>query len=172
MHTVRQILKSLNISICWPKVNRTKCLLPRHSLAALLILTNSFVLVSYFTSCSSEWVNTVKSKHILQTPVSICAEFRWQNWHWESKKFDHILEDHRSLRWLNISEKILINDLVLVLKCSSGQHQVINLQPRLVSSTLRADSVGGTTRVLLWRGLKCCNHLPKDLNVQFRVLRT
>ena len=36
------------------------------------------------------------------------------------KKFDHISEGRRSLKWLNVSEKILFNDLVLVFKCLNG----------------------------------------------------
>ena len=36
------------------------------------------------------------------------------------KKFDHISEGRRSLKWLNVSDKILFNDLVLVFKCLNG----------------------------------------------------
>ena len=35
------------------------------------------------------------------------------------KKFDHISEGRTSLKWLNVSE-ILFNDLVLVFKCLNG----------------------------------------------------
>ena len=35
------------------------------------------------------------------------------------KKFDHISEGRTSLKWLNLSE-ILFNDLVLVFKCLNG----------------------------------------------------
>ena len=33
------------------------------------------------------------------------------------RKFDHISEGRRSLKWLNVSQKILFNDLVLAFKC-------------------------------------------------------
>ena len=36
------------------------------------------------------------------------------------KKFDHISRGRRSLKWLDVTEKVLFNDLVLVLKCVNG----------------------------------------------------
>ena len=36
------------------------------------------------------------------------------------KKFDHISQGRRSLKWLDVTEKVLFNDLVLVLKCVNG----------------------------------------------------
>ena len=35
-------------------------------------------------------------------------------------KFDHISQGRRSLRWLDVTEKILFNDLVLAYKCVNG----------------------------------------------------
>ena len=36
------------------------------------------------------------------------------------RKFDHISQGRRSLGWLNVTEKILFNDLVLAFKCVNG----------------------------------------------------
>ena len=36
------------------------------------------------------------------------------------KKFDHISQGRRSLKWLDVTEKVLFNDLVLVFKCVNG----------------------------------------------------
>ena len=36
------------------------------------------------------------------------------------KRFDHISQERRSLKWLDVTEKVLFNDLVLVFKCVNG----------------------------------------------------
>ena len=36
------------------------------------------------------------------------------------RKFDHISQGRRSLRWLHVTEKALFHDLVLVFKCVNG----------------------------------------------------
>ena len=36
------------------------------------------------------------------------------------RKFDHISQSRRSLGWLDVTEKILFNDLVLAFKCVNG----------------------------------------------------
>ena len=36
------------------------------------------------------------------------------------RKFDHISQGRRSLRWLDVTEKVLFNDLVLAFKCVNG----------------------------------------------------
>ena len=36
------------------------------------------------------------------------------------KKFDHISQGRRSLKWLDVKEKVLFNDLILVLKRVNG----------------------------------------------------
>ena len=36
------------------------------------------------------------------------------------RKFDHISQGRRSLGWLEVTEKILFNDLVLAFKCVNG----------------------------------------------------
>ena len=35
-------------------------------------------------------------------------------------KFDHISQGQRSLTWLDVTEKVLFNDLVLAFKCVNG----------------------------------------------------
>ena len=36
------------------------------------------------------------------------------------RKFDYISQGRRSLRWLDVTEKVLFNDLVLAFKCVNG----------------------------------------------------
>ena len=36
------------------------------------------------------------------------------------RKFDHISQGRRSLRWLDVTETVLFNDLVLAFKCVNG----------------------------------------------------
>ena len=36
------------------------------------------------------------------------------------RKFDHISQGRRSLRWLDVTEKVLFNDLVLAYQCVNG----------------------------------------------------
>ena len=36
------------------------------------------------------------------------------------KKYDHISEALKSLKWLNVKEKLLFNDLVMVYKCMNN----------------------------------------------------
>ena len=36
------------------------------------------------------------------------------------KQFDHISRGRRSLKWLDLTEKVVFNDLVLVFKCVNG----------------------------------------------------
>ena len=38
----------------------------------------------------------------------------------ELRKFDHISQDQRSLRWLDVTEKVLFDKLVLAFKCVNG----------------------------------------------------
>ena len=91
------------------------------------------------------------------------------------KKFDHISEGRTSLKWLNLSE-ILFNDLVLVFKCLNGLASVYLVDYFLTPSAthnrnLRRSgdlslprcrlSVG--QRGFYFRGAKRWNDLPKDL---------
>ena len=75
-----------------------------------LVLTNSFVFSKLFY-CSSVWGNTSKRNlHKLQLVQNFAARVILG-----LRKFDHISQGRRSLRLLDVTEKVLFNDLDLVL---------------------------------------------------------
>ena len=47
------------------------------------------------------------------------------------KKFDDISQGRRSLKWLDVKEKVLFNDLVLVFKCVNGFGKCLTTRRRL-----------------------------------------
>ena len=81
----------------------------------LLLLINNFVFSKLFY-CSSVWGNTSKRKlHKLQLVQTFAARVVLG-----LRKSDHISQGRRSLRWLDVTEKVLFNDLVLAYKCVNG----------------------------------------------------
>ena len=94
------------------QMGRIKHLLDRKT---LLLLINSFIFSKLFY-CSSVWGNTSKRNlHKLQLVQNFAARVVLG-----LKKFDHISQGRRSLKWLDVTEKVLFNDLVLVFKCVNG----------------------------------------------------
>ena len=93
-------------------IRRIKHLLDKKT---LLLLINSFVFSKLFY-CSSVWGNTSKRNlHKLQLVHNFAARVVLG-----LRKFDHISQGRKSLRWLDVSEKVLFNDLVLAFKCVNG----------------------------------------------------
>ena len=91
------------------QIGRIKHLLDKKT---LLLLINSFVFSKLFY-CSSEWGNTSKRNlHKLQLVQNFDARVVLG-----LKKFDHISQGRRSFKWLDVTEKVLFNDLVSVFKC-------------------------------------------------------
>ena len=91
------------------------------------------------------------------------------------KKFDHISEGRTSLKWLNVSE-ILFNDLVLVFKCLNGLapgYLAVYFVTRLAihrrnlrrsgDLSLPRCRLSAGQRGFYFRGAKRWNDLPKDL---------
>ena len=94
------------------QISRIKHLLDKKT---LLLLINSFVFSKLFY-CSSVWGNTSKRNlHKLQLVQNFAARVVLG-----LRKFDHISQGRRSLRWLDVTEKVLFNDLVLAFKCVNG----------------------------------------------------
>ena len=94
------------------QISRIKHLLDKKT---LLLLINSFVFSKLFY-CSSVWGNTSKRNlHKLQLVQNFAARVVLG-----LRKFDHISPGRRSLRWLDVTEKVLFNDLVLAFKCVNG----------------------------------------------------
>ncbi|CAH3180272.1 unnamed protein product, partial [Porites evermanni] len=55
------------------------------------------------------------------------------------KKYDHITEGLKSLNWLNVNDRLLVNDLLMVHKLKTGQ------------------------RSFTFRGAKLYNNLPNEI---------
>ena len=118
------------------------------------------------------WGNTTKSNiHKLQLVQNFAARIVLG-----LRKFDHISEGRKSLKWLNVSEKILFNDLVLAFKCING------LVPEYLSnyfvkrSSIHSRNTRGSgdlniplcrlstgQRGFYFRGVRQWNNLTKDL---------
>ena len=109
VHTTKTASSCMNQLV---QISRIKHLLDRKT---LLLLLNSFVF-SKLLYCSSVWGNTSKRNlHKLQLVQNFAARVVLG-----LRKFDHISQGRRSLRWLDVTEKVLFNDLVLAYKCVNG----------------------------------------------------
>ena len=114
VHTTKTASSCMNQLV---QISRIKHLLDKKT---LLLLINSFVFSKLFY-CSSVWGNTSKRNlHKLQLVQNFAARVVLG-----LRKFDHISQGRRSLRWLDVTEKVLFNDLVLAYKCVNGLAQTI-----------------------------------------------
>ena len=86
------------------QINRIKHLLDKET---LLLIINSFVFSRLFY-CSSVWSNTsVTNIHKLQLVQNFAARIILG-----LRKYDHIFAGLRSLRWLNVKQRLMVNDAV------------------------------------------------------------
>ena len=109
VHVTKTVSSCMNQLV---QIGRIKHLLDGKT---LFLLINSFVFSKLFY-CSSVWGNTSKRNlHKLQLVQNFAARVVLG-----LKKFDHISQGRRSLKWLDVTEKVLFNDLVLVFKCVNG----------------------------------------------------
>ena len=91
------------------QINRIKHLLDRKT---LMLLINAFVFSKLFY-CSTVWSNTCKTNvKKLQLVQNFAARILLG-----LKKFDHISQGLKSLNWLPVSDRILVNDAIMVYKC-------------------------------------------------------
>ena len=104
--------KSLSVANCLLKlkqINRIKHLLDRKT---LLLVMNSFVF-SKLLYCSTVWSNTSNS--------NIAKLQKVQNFAGRIilglRKYDHISDGLRSLNWLPIKERLILNDATMMHKC-------------------------------------------------------
>ena len=103
VHVTKTVSSCMNQLV---QIGRIKHLLDKKT---LLLLINSFVFSKLFY-CSSVWGNTSKRNlHKLQLVQNFAARVVLG-----LKKFDHISQGRRSLKWLDVTEKVLFNDLGLV----------------------------------------------------------
>ena len=82
----------------------------------LLLLINAFVFSKLFY-CLTVWSNTSKaSVKRLQLVQNFAGRIVLG-----LKKYDHISEGLRSLKWLSVSDKLLLHDSIMVDKCMNGR---------------------------------------------------
>ena len=95
------------------RVNRIKHLLDSKT---LIFLINAFVFSKLYY-CSTVWSNTTKENiRKLQLVQNFACRIVLG-----LKKYDHITEGLKSLNWISVKDKLLLNDLVMVHKCLHGQ---------------------------------------------------
>ena len=81
-----------------------------------LLLINAFVFSKLFY-CSTVWSNTSKTNvKKLQLAQNFAGRVVFA-----LRTNDHISEGSKSLRWLPIADKLLLNDSLMVYKCLNGQ---------------------------------------------------
>ena len=94
------------------RVNRIKHLLDSKT---LVFLMNAFIF-SRLYYCSTVWSNTTKENiKKLQLIQNFACRIVLG-----LKKYDHITEGLKSLNWLNVNDRLLVNDLLMVHKCIHG----------------------------------------------------
>ena len=93
-------------------MNRIKHLLDKET---LLLIINSFVFRRLFY-CSSVWSNTSETNiHKLQLVQNFVAGVILG-----LHKYNHVSAGLRSLRWLNVKQRLTVNDAVMMHKCLKG----------------------------------------------------
>ena len=96
----------------------------------LLLIINSFVFSRLFY-CSSVWSNTSATNiHKLQLVQNFAARIILG-----LRKYDHISAGLRSLQWLNIKQRLMVNDVVMMHKCLKG------LLPSYLSDTFSTQAI-------------------------------
>ena len=91
------------------QINRIKHLLDKET---LLLLINAFVFSKLFY-CSTVWSNTSKSNvSKLQRVQNFAARIILG-----LRKFDHISQGIKSLKWLPVKDRLYLNDVIMMYKC-------------------------------------------------------
>ena len=150
------------------RINRIKHLLDTKT---LILLINSFIFSKPFY-CSTVWSNTTKTnKNKLQLVQNYAARVVLG-----LRKYDHISEGLKSLKWLNMQEKLYLNDCIMMHKCIYGDtpryisnkftrrckiHQRITRQNQDLD--LPACRLASGQRSFAYRGSKIWNELPKGI---------
>ena len=150
------------------QINRIKHLLDKET---LLLIVNSFVFSRLFY-CSSVRSNTVATNiHKLQLVQNFAAGIILR-----LRKYDRISAGLRSLRWLNVKQRLTVNDAVIMHKCLKGLSPsylsdkfstraiVHNGQTRYRDSLdIPSCRINAGQRAFYYRGVKIWNNLSKDL---------
>ena len=150
------------------RVNRIKHLLDRKT---LVFLMNAFIF-SRLYYCSTVWSNTTKENiKKLQLIQNFACRIVLG-----LKKYDHITEGLKSLNWLNVNDRLLVNDLLMVHKCIHDQ-----IPSYLTGKFIQRSKIHGRNtrcrgeldlpicrlkigqRSFAFRGAKLYNNLPNDI---------
>ena len=148
------------------RVNRIKHLLDQ---STLMYLINAFVFCKLFY-CSTVWSNTsTENFRKLQLVQNYACRIVSG-----LKKYDHISEILKRLKCLNVKEKVLFNDLVMVYTCMNNltpdylrkrfqHHSEIDQRDTRQKSDLSFPNCRLATgqRAFAFRGAKILNSLPK-----------
>ena len=162
---------SKTVSSCLYKltqINRIKHLLDKKT---LLLLLSSFIFSRLFY-CSTVWSNTSNSNlKKLQLVQNFAARLTLG-----LRKFDHISEGLKSLKWLNVKDRLFLNDAVKVHRCLQDKapeylegkfvkRQEVSGRNTRHSATLNLPLCRLTKgqRSFTYRGAKVFNSLPDDL---------
>ena len=151
------------------QINRIRHLLDKET---LLLIINSFVFSRLFC-CSSVWSNTSGNNiHKLQLVQNFAARIILGG----LRKYDHISDGLRSLRWLNVKQRLMVNDAVLMHKCLNGLspsylsdkfciRSTIHDRQTRYRDTLNISScrIAAGQRAFCYRGVKIWNSLSTDL---------
>ena len=145
----------------------------RHfNLPELLLIINSFVFSRLFY-CSSVWSNTSATNiHKLQLVQNFAARIILG-----LRKYDHISAGLRSLRWLNVKQRLMVNDAVMMDKCLKGllspcylsnkfstRATIHDRQTRYRDSlNIPSSRINAGQRAFYYRGVKVWNNLSRDL---------
>ena len=136
-----------------------------------MLIINSFVFSRLFY-CSSVWSNTSATNiHKLQRVQNFAARIILG-----LRKYDRISAGQRSLRWLNVKQRLMVNDAVMMHKCLKG------LSPSYLSDKFSTRAVvhdrqtrsrdnlnipfcriNAGHRAFCYRGVKIWNNSSKDL---------
>ena len=150
------------------RVNRIKHLLDSKT---LIFLINAFVFSKLYY-CSTVWSNTTKENiRKLQLVQNFACRIVLG-----LKKYDHITEGLKSLNWISVKDKLLLNDLVMVHKCLHGQmpnylsDKFIKRSKIHDRNTRKKDELNLPKcrlkigqRSFAFRGAKSYNDLPDDI---------
>ena len=137
-----------------------------------LLLINAFVLSKLFYS-STVWSNTSNTNvKILQLAQNFAGRIVLG-----LRTYDHISEESKSLRWLPIADKLLLNVSVMVYKCLNGRAPDYLSQKFTRRQVHHVRNSHDTRKTLIYwdadyqlgsdlsplEGPTCLNKLPKDM---------
>lgn len=156
------------------RVNRIKHLLDSKT---LVFLMNTFIF-SRLHYCSTVWSNTTKGmiKKLQLIQNFACRIVLGL------KKYDHVTEGLKSLNWLNVNDRLLTNDLLMVHKCIHDQipsyltgkfNQRWKIRDRNTRYRGELDlpicRLKTGQRSFAFRGAKLYNNLPNEIKKTYDV---